>query len=838
MRLRTITAILCLIIGASFALPKQAHAAPAGWNAGNIISDSVFTSSTSMSSSQIQEFLNSKVVTCDTYGEQLSEFGGPDLNGDGKVQRWEWGKANYNQTTFPCLKDVRVADGRSAAQVIYDTSVKYGISPKVLIVLLQKEQGLVTDTWPLSIQYRSATGYGCPDTAPCNADYYWLDNQLDWSAKMFRAIMNATPTWYTPYLVGNNYVQYNPDDSCGGSTVYIANRATQALYNYTPYQPNDAALNAPMGATVSCGAYGNLNFYRYYTQWFGPTQGGDAVSYDLQLVSPITLSPANPRPGEAVTATYSIKNIGSNTVTWDMDVLQCRNATVNCDPAPGATRSIAPGETVVRSFPITPLLQGDLVLVPFYRVGGNWWRLALNTDKSNSLTTWVAGLSTTSGLVSSSSTPNIGETMKYTITISNPRSTPLTIDGTLLQCRYEISTMCDSPMTSSETIPAWGSKTYTYNIPASQSGNYTLTAYYRYKGVWFRYVGGDTPKQMYVSNIVLDTPPAINPINPIPGESFTVTYTIRNAGSTTVNLSRSVTQCRVNASINCDPAARPSVSLNQNQTTTISDTFVAILGSYKLVPYYDVQGEWHTFPATAPTIFTVEGYVADLRITNPILTNNPIPGEPLTATYSVKNFGSKTAYYQMGLLQCRYNTAIMCDSSNYGAIAIEPGATRSFNDTPVSRVKSGNYTLRPLYRQDGKWYEYKISDGSRSYDGIVETVEAHTPNLKVIDFHTNLPSPLLGQVGTVEYTVRNDDSRTINGDMSVTQCRINTFINCDPAAGAAYSLSPGTTKTFTDTFTYGRVGEYRFIPYLLYDGQWLRPLDLSGHLSLMRLTVK
>jgi hypothetical protein len=89
---------------------------------------------------------------------------------------------------------------------------------------------------------------------------------------MFRAILDASPTWFTPYLLGNNYIQYNPQSSCGGTTVNIQNRATQALYNYTPYQPNDAALNAPMGTTVTCGAYGNLNFYRYFRSWFGSTQ--------------------------------------------------------------------------------------------------------------------------------------------------------------------------------------------------------------------------------------------------------------------------------------------------------------------------------------------------------------------------------------------------------------------------------------------------------------------------------------------------------------------------------------------------------------------------------------
>ncbi len=262
---------IAIVSIASFASIIQTPTASAAteFQAGRIIDDAIFTNKSSMSAGQIQDFLNSKVPTCDTNGQQNSEFGGPDLNGDGRVQRWEWGKANYNQTTFPCLRDYKVGDGRSAAQVIYDTAQKYTINPQVLIVLLQKEQGLVTDTWPLDIQYRSATGYGCPDTAPCDAQYYGLVNQLDWAAKMFRSILDDSPYWYTPYELGDNYIQYNPNAECGGTVVNIQNRSTQALYNYTPYQPNAEAIAAPMGAVVSCGAYGNLNFYRYFTSWFG-----------------------------------------------------------------------------------------------------------------------------------------------------------------------------------------------------------------------------------------------------------------------------------------------------------------------------------------------------------------------------------------------------------------------------------------------------------------------------------------------------------------------------------------------------------------------------------------
>lgn len=280
--------VLLVVISAFTALinPQQTKAlSSSDFNAGYIISDSVFTNKKSMSTSQIQAFLNSKVPTCDTNGQQLSEYGGPDLNSDGKVQRWEWGKANYNQTVFTCLKDYQQG-GKSSAQIIYDTSQEFNINPQVLIVLLQKEQALVTDTWPLDTpQYRSATGYGCPDTASCATQYYGFTNQVRWAATMFNAIITNSPTWYTPYVLGVNYIQYNPISSCGGSNVDIKNRATQALYNYTPYQPSSATLawKFESAAYPSCGAFGNLNFFVYFTDWFGSTSTPPATECDSKV---------------------------------------------------------------------------------------------------------------------------------------------------------------------------------------------------------------------------------------------------------------------------------------------------------------------------------------------------------------------------------------------------------------------------------------------------------------------------------------------------------------------------------------------------------------------------
>ncbi len=249
------------------------------FNPGRIIDNEVFYNKSSMTTGQIQAFLNSKMPVCDTNGTK------PYNSTQTRAQR---GAAKGYPPPYTCLKDYKqnvpnVINGgsdlcknsisagyKSAAQIIKDVANACGINPQVLIVMLQKEQGLVTDDWPWSIQYKKAMGYGCPDTAPCDLAYFGFFNQVYNAAKAFNRYQ-ANPTWYNYRVNRNNYILYNPNTNCGGKTVFIENQATANLYIYTPYQPNQAALNNLYGTGNSCSAYGNRNFWRLFNDWFGST---------------------------------------------------------------------------------------------------------------------------------------------------------------------------------------------------------------------------------------------------------------------------------------------------------------------------------------------------------------------------------------------------------------------------------------------------------------------------------------------------------------------------------------------------------------------------------------
>ena len=244
------------------------------FKAGNIISDEVMRNYTSMTEQDIQNFLRSK-SNCN---RNINNVRGLEKVTPGKMNGVEYNyQYRYGSNTyyyhvvndkFVCFSNEKF-DGETAAHIIYEASKTYQINPQVLLVLLEKEQGLLSDDWPnINYQYRSATGYGCPDTAACDAKFYGLKNQIHKAAELFNSVLSGG---WTNYPLGWNTIRYSPNPVCGSSKVFIENLATSALYRYTPYQPNEGALKAYTG-TAPCGAYGNRNFYIFFSDWFGSAQ--------------------------------------------------------------------------------------------------------------------------------------------------------------------------------------------------------------------------------------------------------------------------------------------------------------------------------------------------------------------------------------------------------------------------------------------------------------------------------------------------------------------------------------------------------------------------------------
>jgi hypothetical protein len=144
---------------------------------------------------------------------------------------------------------------------------------------------------------------------------------------MFRKIMDNDPNWYTPYQPGSNIILWHPNSGCGTSELNLLNRATAALYNYTPYRPNQAALNNLYGTGDGCSSYGNRNFWRDFTDWFGSTttttpyawayEGQWAYS-DASRTQAFTSTPTV-APGGKIYARVKARNMGNQ--TWSQSFI-------------------------------------------------------------------------------------------------------------------------------------------------------------------------------------------------------------------------------------------------------------------------------------------------------------------------------------------------------------------------------------------------------------------------------------------------------------------------------------------------------------------------------------
>lgn len=237
--LSTRLAIFLLALGVSFGsfslyfVSPVSAATSSNFNAGRIIDDHIFTNDDAMTTPEIQNFLNDKGASCSSN----------------------------------CLKNY-TQGGKKASTIIREAAIDYGINPQTLLVLLQKEQGLVTSSSPTSYMYKYATGYCVTDSGLCG-NYWGFTKQVRKAAELFRDIVDDPDG--SNYPPGSRKIFYHPNDACGRKTVDIQNGATSALYHYTPYTPNGSALNNLYGTGNDCSAYGNRNFWRYFTDWFGST---------------------------------------------------------------------------------------------------------------------------------------------------------------------------------------------------------------------------------------------------------------------------------------------------------------------------------------------------------------------------------------------------------------------------------------------------------------------------------------------------------------------------------------------------------------------------------------
>ncbi|MDZ4168625.1 MAG: hypothetical protein U1E26_03070 [Coriobacteriia bacterium] len=172
-----------------------------GFNPNTVISEQVYRDAASMTVEQVQEFLESQPGT-------LARYRAKDHAGVEK----------------------------SAAQMIHEASVRWGVSPKVVMATLQKEQSLLTRGKPSQTAYDWAMGCGKTDSRTFTK-YKGFGMQI----------------WCGAEKLANLGKGWRPGMSMkiDGSVIHPSNPATYGLFRYTPHFS------------------GTMSFWMIYWRYFG-----------------------------------------------------------------------------------------------------------------------------------------------------------------------------------------------------------------------------------------------------------------------------------------------------------------------------------------------------------------------------------------------------------------------------------------------------------------------------------------------------------------------------------------------------------------------------------------
>lgn len=294
------TGLTVLIVGCSLVL--GALPASAAVNYSNLMDDSVFDNSTSMSAGEIDAWLNGNFPS-----SCIS-------SNNGFASRIPTGYSPGGGFTF--------GGNGTAGQVIAASAQVYGVNPQVLLATLQKEQSLVSGTAGCStLRYVGAMGYGCPDSGTTHSysglNLYTINGSVAtavsgtcvnssakagfsqqvirgaWLLKFGQQRSRGNTSWA---VITGSWDNSDDPQSCysgpmtQGSLKRCAGDSPTYFDGYTTI--DGVSTHMDTGPTAAFYWYtphfhGNENFVNLYTGWFGSVYGGAIGSIGYRMYNAV-----------------------------------------------------------------------------------------------------------------------------------------------------------------------------------------------------------------------------------------------------------------------------------------------------------------------------------------------------------------------------------------------------------------------------------------------------------------------------------------------------------------------------------------------------------------------
>ena len=182
-----------------------------------------------------------------------------------------------------------------------------------------------------------------------------------------------------------------------------------------------------------------------------------------------------------------------------------------------------------------------------------------------------------------------------------------------------------------------------------------------------------------IAQITLSQSLALSPASPVENQSVTATFTAKNSGATTVTVHYFLVGARSPSNANEDfPASAPvTLAPGQSYVYTAAQS-LSPAGTYVAWPAYYNGTTW--IELGSRTSITVQASAPRLTVVTPLTLapSSPAVGQPITASYTLRNDGGSDVTIRYVLVGARDATGQNVDFPSAGPITLQPGSSYTY----------------------------------------------------------------------------------------------------------------------------------------------------------------
>lgn len=445
-------------------------------------------------------------------------------------------------------------------------------------------------------------------------------------------------------------------------------------------------------------------------------------------------------------------------------------------------------------------------------------------------------------LAISPSYPMQNDNVTATFKVKNYGDSSLTLDELLVSAKTG-STNYDFATVTAVTLAPGAEYSYSATRKFTVLSNYSAQVKYKIGSDWFNLYGNNfaitTSKNFSVSSFSLGYLKATSSLTVTPGtanvgQPVTAYYYLKNTSKYAVTLDRVGVAGRFDKPSGTDPVRdfpfKTNVSIPAYGTVKISvvGQFHDV-GKFYFWPYVSDNGKSYSV-APSSSSYTMKRFLTTtlptLRQTSSLTlsTYTAGQGESVTATFKLKNIGSRPAYLLNVCAAGRLGTKIV-DFPHALNVVINPGATYTYSKT-YAYSSLGSYYI---YSSRRDWdYGWRSTTKDPSTLVSARTLKVVAPSFAVTTSLGVTPTQGSNTMDvTATYTVKNVGSRI--GKTKLLGVSVRNDGIYDFPFDSDISILPGASYSFSATKTFSKDGLYSCATVLKrLDGAWVTIPAASG----------